>query len=209
MLEFTDKTGVKTSANIVSGLDFAWNIEEVNVIKVKPRPYLSAFIKTYTRSYTRILPVPILVTSKGDLLITGWNNLIYMAPEPVELNKPVRINLKFYSQLSRLIDLGIIPVEPVDDEETAEKAAHAVEIHDFISKAEPVETYQINRTNRLAELASLPVHVADLIIELNRDLGYKGKAKINVYKYGREGTSMMILEAIIKGNVRIVKILPA
>ena len=209
LLEFTDKTGVKTSANIVSGLDFAWNIEEVNVIKVKPRPYLSAFIKAYTRSYTRILPVPILVTSKGDLLITGWNNLIYMAPEPVELDKPVEINLEFYSQLSRLIDLGIIPVELVDDEETAEKAARAVEIHDFISKAEPVETYQISKTNRLSELAGLPDHVADLIFELNRDLGYKGKAKINVYKYGREGTSMMILEAIIKGNVRIVKILPA
>ena len=210
-IDFKDKGGVGVTAYyFIYDLEYArryesWRIDEVNIVKVKPAPYLGEFIKAYTSPGSRRQALPLLVTHDGILLIINQDGYIYMAPASTVISKPVRVDTRFYNSMLNLIDLGIVPVDPVKDKKAGERVARAIEAYEIIKQSAPVEYYEVKKPSSQEGMEGLPSYVVKLARTVYGDLGYKGRLKVNVYEHEEEGVAVRVVEGVIGRGTRVVK----
>ncbi len=199
-VEFTDEKGGIVHASVASYIGARVRdhdkIKEVDVVEVKSKPYLKAFIMHNTDYWENASPI--LVTHDGNLMIIGSGKYVYITPEKnTRISKPVKLNTSVTGVIN-LVEAGLIPITPTSNEDVDKLVRKAKEAYEYVKNAKPDETY----TFKLGSELDLP-HDYDLetyLVDLAYMLGFKREVTINIYNAENE----RIIELIPGKNVRVL-----
>lgn len=175
-------------------------IEEVKMIKIKPRPFLATFVEKFTRGGGE---GPLLLTRGCELIIMANESSLLITPEKLELDRLVKIDLTS-AYVYNYIKAGLIPITEISSGDLAGKAERIVEeLYGHIKSMEPdaVFTFQ---GETIVPLPGEPVELAWLLntaYEYARILGVKSSVRIHIYDLNRE---YGIVEIVPRSNLGMV-----